>query len=83
MTFKIYRDSERNVKPCQNAYPIEVEREILDFDFDENGEFVWNIIKRKDMDWAVEINTLEELMELQKEVQDALVIDRNKIEIHD
>lgn len=83
MTFKIYRDSERNVKPCQNAYPIEVEREILDFDFDENGEFVWNVKKKKEMVWSVEINTLEELMELQKEVQVELTIFGNEIEIHD
>ena len=63
MTFKVSRTSEwgfkKNNPPCKNAVPA-VE-EYYDY---------WNATTRKRDIWTIEINTLEELMERKKEVNE-------------
>lgn len=72
MTFRIFKTSDYlhtdQSKPCKNAKKI-VEMDSLSR---------YEIIR-----WEVEINTLEELLDLQKEVGEELIISDGYIEIYD
>lgn len=74
MTFRITKTSNHlhtdQPKPCKNAKKI-VEMDSL---------WRYEIIR---WEWEVEINTLEELLDLQKEVGEELIISDEYIEIYD
>lgn len=74
MTFKVSRTSqwhfEKDKPPCKNASATVEEYEFKVRVFDETGKRIWQSnIRKKDI-WTIEINTLEELMELKKEVNE-------------
>lgn len=72
MIFRIVRTSDYlhtdQPKPCKNA------KKIVEIDP------VWH---RELVRWEVEINTLKELLDLQKEVGEELIISDGYIEIYD
>lgn len=86
MTFRIHRVSDRDAKPCKNAYLAEEEREACVGRIrDENGKI---ILQRKIMKapyWEIKIESLEDLIRLQKEVKNELIVDveKGKIVIYD
>lgn len=84
MLFKIKRVSDYSVKPCQNAFvKEEIQTVKSDRIRDEKGRFVKRTQERKVSYWAIEIETLEELVELCKEVNEPLVMDAEAIMILD
>lgn len=74
MTFKVSRTSDwefnKNDPPCKNAVATVEEYESRQCIFDENGKRIWQSTPRTRDIWTIEINTLEELMELKKEVDE-------------
>ena len=93
MRFRICRTSDscvnfNNNPPCKNAVIIEEQEPILDRIRDENNKWILcstGKIRIK-KHWEVDINTLEELLELQTEVFDPLIISSDgmrEIEIYD
>lgn len=91
MRFIIYRASDSQAQssmktpPCKNAIVVEERKPILEGIRDENGRMIYfDTGKTKTLKhWEVEINTLEELLELQTEVGSSLIFDRDSIEIYD
>lgn len=92
MRFRIYRSSDYGyfyeTPPCKNAVVVEEQEPILDRIRDENNKWIRcatgkiRIIKH----WEVDINTLEDLLELETEVEHPLIIssgDLLEIEIYD
>ena len=67
MKYKITRASEDEIKPCAEAFAIKVKYHPHDTEWDE---------------WAVEINTLEELQDFVKKY-DRIVLDCESITIYD
>ena len=93
MRFRICRTSDSCVSfnknpPCKNAIIVEEQEPIIYWIRDENNKRIqWDTGKiRIKKHWEVDINTLEELLELQTEVFDPLIISSNgmqEIEIYD
>ena len=93
MRFRICRTSDSCINfnetpPCKNAVIVEEQEPILERIRDENNKWIRcdigkiRIIKH----WEVDINTLEELLELETEVTHPLIIfsdDMREIEIYD
>lgn len=93
MRFRICRSSDscinfNEIPPCKNAVIVEEQEPIFDRIRDENNQWIRcaigkiKIIKH----WEVDINTLEELLELEAEVNNSLIIssdDSPEIEIYD
>ncbi len=93
MRFRICRTSDSCINfnetpPCKNAVVVEEQKSIFEWIRDENGKRMQcdtgkiRIIKH----WEVDINTLEELLELETEVEHPLIIssdDSLEIEIYD
>ena len=77
MLFEIYRTSDRGLfeqpKPCKNA--IKRTYRVKPWDFLDTME--------EGVDWLIEINTLDELLDLRKEVGEELIIGDGTIEIYD
>lgn len=86
MIFRIERSSDplRNApKPCQKA--IE-KTEMLTKKVkihDENGNMIWQEFGFESKYWEIEINTLDDLLALKKEVSYDLIICDDGIEIYD
>ena len=74
MTFKVSRTSDcgfnKNDPPCKNAVATVEEYEFRRCIFDKNGKQIWQSTPCTRDIWTIEINTLEELMELKKEVDE-------------
>lgn len=74
MVFKISRTTdwgfEKNNPPCKNAVVGVEEYQFKERVFDENGKRIWQSTPRKRDIWTIEINTLEDLMALKKEVSE-------------
>lgn len=72
MTFRITKSSDRgfdeNRPPCKNAVVGSQERHRLARIYDEHGSVILQDMTYQENIWTVEINTLEELLALQKEV---------------
>ena len=93
MRFKIRRTSDHYISfdetpPCKNAVIVEEQEPIFDWIRDKNNQWIrCDIAKIKIVKhWEVDINTLEELLELQTEVNNPLIIssgDMLEIEIYD
>lgn len=99
MTFKVSRTSdwgfEKNNPPCKNAVVGVEEYQFRERIFDENGKRIWQSTPRTRDIWTIEINTLEDLMALKKEVNEEhhqvglIIFDRDdengmpEIEIYD
>ena len=93
MRFRIYRTSDSYVNfndnpPCKNAIIVEEQEPIIYWIRDENNKRIqWDTGKiRIIKHWEVDINTLEELLELETEVASPLIIssgDSLEIEIYD
>ena len=93
MRFRIYRSSDSCINfnktpPCKNAIIVEEQEPIFDRIRDENNKWILcsigkiRIVKH----WEVDINTLEELLELETEVTNPLIISSDgmpEIEIYD
>ena len=93
MRFKILRSSDpyvnfNEIPPCKNAVIVEEQEPIFDRIRDENNKWILcstgkiRIVKH----WEVDINTLEELFELETEVANSLIISSGgmpEIEIYD
>lgn len=93
MRFRICRSSDSCINfnetpPCKNAVIVEEQEPIFDRIRDENNQWIRcsigkiRIIKH----WEVDINTLEELLELETEVDNPIIIssdDLPEIEIYD
>lgn len=93
MRFRICRSSDSCINfnktpPCKNAIIVEKQEPIVYWIRDENNKRIQcdtgkiRIIKH----WEVDINTLEELLELEAEVNNSLIIssdDSPEIEIYD
>ena len=93
MRFRICRTSDSCINfnetpPCKNAIIVEEQEPILERIRDENNKWIRcdigkiQIIKH----WEVDINTLEELLELETEVDNPLIISSDgmrEIEIYD
>lgn len=75
MTFKVSRTSQwrfdKKRPPCKNAVHTVEEYEFRQRIFDENGKRIWQSSPRTRDIWTIEINTLEDLMALKKEVNEA------------
>lgn len=91
MRFRIYRSSDYGyfyeTPPCKNAV-VEEQESIFELVRDENNKRIrcdtgkTKIVKH----WEIDINTLEELIELETEVDHLLIIssgDLPEIEIYD
>ena len=93
MRFRICRSSDSCINfnktpPCKNAIIVEKQEPIVYWIRDENNKRIqWNTGKiRIIKHWEVDINTLEELLELEAEVNNSLIIssdDSPEIEIYD
>lgn len=93
MRFRIYRSSDSCINfnktpPCKNAIIVEKQEPIVYWIRDENNKRIqWDTGKiRIIKHWEVDINTLEELLELEAEVNNSLIIssdDSPEIEIYD
>lgn len=74
MTFKISRTTQwrfdKNNPPCKGAVAGVEEYQFCERVFDENGKRIWQSAPRTRDVWTIEINTLEDLMALKKEVND-------------
>ena len=93
MRFRICRTSDSCINfnetpPCKNAIIVEEQEPILERIRDENNKWIRcdigkiRIIKH----WEVDINTLEDLLELETEVEYPLIISSGnllEIEIYD
>lgn len=87
MTFKIERTSGlsfRPEKPCEKAYSKKViwstrEERIQDV----NGRFITQETPIYHEAWFIEINTLQDLLDLIKEVGDSIILTEDTIEIYD
>lgn len=95
MRFKIYRTSDpyltfNETPPCKNAILVKEQEPVVEWIRDENNvgwlqndTGIRKIVKH----WEVDINTLEELMELEADVEHPLIIssdddDSPEIEIY-
>lgn len=91
MRFRIYRSSDYGyfyeAPPCKNAVVVEEQEPIFEWARDENNKRIRcdtgkaKIVKH----WEVDINTLEELLELEAEAEHPLIIssgDLLEIEIY-
>ena len=93
MRFRICRSSDSCINfnktpPCKNAIIVEKQEPIIYWIRDENNKRIqWDTGKiRIIKHWEVDINTLEELLELEAEVNNSLIIssdDSPEIEIYD
>ena len=93
MRFRIGRSSDSIINfnetpPCKNAFIVEEQMPILDSTRDDNNKWIQcDTLKIRIVNhWGVDINTLEELLELQKEVEHPLIVsydDTLEIEIYD
>ncbi len=93
MRFRICRSSDSCINfnktpPCKNAIIVEKQEPIVYWIRDENNKRIqWDTGKiRIIKHWEVDINTLEELLELEAEVNNSLIIssdDSPEIEIYD
>lgn len=92
MTFKITRTSQYNFDkdkpPCKNAEIKQKEYEYETRIFDENRNQIKQTMIRTINYWEIEIDTLEELIELLKEVREdrnevGLILFDGEIEIYD
>lgn len=92
MTFKIERTSDwrfnKNDPPCKKAVAGVEEHQFKERVFDEKGKRVWQYSPRQIDIWTIEINTLEDLMELEKEVGVGVIVrayddEMPEIEIYD
>ena len=93
MRFRICRSSDSCINfnktpPCKNAIIVEKQEPIVYWIRDENNKRIqWDTGKTRIIKhWEVDINTLEELLELEAEVNNSLIIssdDSPEIEIYD
>ena len=93
MRFRICRTSDSCINfnknpPCKNAIIVEEQESIIYWIRDENNKRIqWDTGKiRIIKHWEVDINTLEELLELETEVDNPLIISSDgmrEIEIYD
>ena len=93
MRFRICRTSDSCINfnktpPCKNAIIVEKQEPIVYWIRDENNKRIeWDTGKIRIIKyWEVDINTLEELLELEAEVNNSLIIssdDSPEIEIYD
>lgn len=93
MRFRICRSSDSCINfnktpPCKNAIIVEKQEPMVYWIRDENNKRIqWDTGKiRIIKHWEVDINTLEDLLELETEVDNQLIIssgDLPEIEIYD
>lgn len=93
MFFKIIRTSDPYIRfnenpPCKSAIIVEKAKPVTDWIRDEHNKWIEHDTGKTKIEkhWEVEINTLEELLELQTEVEHPLIIssyDLLEIEIYD
>lgn len=92
MTFDIYKTSEDTLydvknQPCEGSYKTVKERTIRWLIQDENSKAIYQEIPRKVNRWSIDINTIEELIALMKEVGSLIIYKDNhhsySIEIYD
>ena len=93
MRFRICRSSDSCINfnktpPCKNAIIVEEQEPIIYWIRDENNKRIqWDTGKiRIIKHWEVDINTLEELLELETEVDNPLIVSSDgmrEIEIYD
>ena len=93
MRFKIYRTGEEYnsnaPSPCKNAIKVDIELEEVRYRTDENEKR--KLIKYltgktiTSSHWEIELNTLEDFINLQKEVENPLIFfgEDDSIEIYD
>lgn len=81
MTFKISRTSQwhflKDNPPCKNAVIGNEDYEYVTSILDENGKRITQTSTRTKNIWTIEINTLEDLMALKREVNE----NDNKIQV--
>lgn len=87
MIFKIYKTTDREFnkdqRPCEKAMPGQEDYTRIEWIADETGNPIRQIIPCKKDIWIVDIETLEDLLALQKEINEEIILCENVIEIYD
>lgn len=74
MTFTIRTVDSTRDKPCEEARPVIYQKEVRARTRDENGDTIYQINYEADTYWVVDIESLEELVELSRRVDNPLII---------
>lgn len=87
MVFSISRTSQynfdKNKPPCKNATIKQKLEDRTTYVDDENGVRIREHTEVAVNYWAIEINTLDELMNLIREVKEEIIVSDGDIEIYD
>lgn len=91
MRFKIYRTREEYnsnaPSPCKNAIKVDKEFEEVRYRTDEKGKLIRYLTGKTitSSHWEIELNTLEDFIALQEEVEKPLIFfgEDDEIEIYD
>lgn len=91
MRFKIYRSNKEHddnaPSPCKNAIKVHKEFEEVRYRTDEKGKLIRYVTGKTltSSRWEIELNTLEDFIALQEEVEAPLIFfgEVDKIEIYD
>ena len=79
MRFKIYRTGEEHnsnaPSPCKNAIKVDIELEEVRYRIAEKGKLIKYLTGKTiaSSHWEIELNTLEDFIALQKEVEAPLI----------
>lgn len=91
MRFKIYRTGEEynsnTPSPCKNAIKVDKDFEEVRYRTDEKGKLIRYLTGKTitSSHWEIELNTLEDFIDLQEEVEKPLIFfgEVDGIEIYD